>query len=451
MHVGVEEAVAQRVAQEGLDHRCGRAPAGRSPWLRARRGRAAACRRSIPASARRARCGPSRPPARGSRDRPWCSPPSRTARRLRAADPSRSRPSGRSVSTTSIRRSRRASADKLSALRAAKMKASRSTRKRRSTPGRSTFTATGLAALRRRRLRRGAPARSRRRRPAGRTRRKPRCSGLPSAAATTASASACGNGAILSCRLSRSRAIARADDVGPRRQELAELDVGRAEPGQRGGEPARRRRLRVGRSISRAERDRASAPAAAAARGSTSANTPSRANTKPARPRRARWETAGDHKLPARMQRHDAAGHRREARRGGSRRPRSSRRTPSAWETCGSTRPDTDRPRASPVTALADRRDDVERIKLVERVEAGHIDRGEFQAEEAPADLQHAMRFGERALDARHVADAEGDGDASKLLSGKGSSSALPSLEGDGVVEPALARRARGRPPASRH
>ena len=31
MHVGVEEAVAQRVAQEGLDHACGRAPAGRSP------------------------------------------------------------------------------------------------------------------------------------------------------------------------------------------------------------------------------------------------------------------------------------------------------------------------------------------------------------------------------------------------------------------------------------
>ena len=31
MHVGVEEAVAQRVAQEGLDHRARRAPAGRGP------------------------------------------------------------------------------------------------------------------------------------------------------------------------------------------------------------------------------------------------------------------------------------------------------------------------------------------------------------------------------------------------------------------------------------
>ena len=36
---------------------------------------------------------------------------------------------------------------------------------------------------------------------------------------------------------SRSRATRDADDVGPRRQELAELDVGRAEPRQRRGEP----------------------------------------------------------------------------------------------------------------------------------------------------------------------------------------------------------------------
>ena len=51
-----------------------------------------------------------------------------------------------------------------------------------------------------------APARSRRRRPPDRTRRRSRFSGLPSAAATAASASACGNGAILSCSDSRSRA-----------------------------------------------------------------------------------------------------------------------------------------------------------------------------------------------------------------------------------------------------
>ena len=64
-------------------------------------------------------------------------------------------------------------------------------------------------------------------------------SGRPNAAATARSASACGNGAILSCSDSRSRANSDADHVRPRRQELAELDVGRPEPGQRGGEPVR--------------------------------------------------------------------------------------------------------------------------------------------------------------------------------------------------------------------
>ena len=115
MHVGVEEAVAQRVAQEGLDHARGRAPAGRSPWPRARRGRAAACRRSIPASARpRAVRSQSTAGTRKSGSSLVFSAISE-ARRPRAADPSRSRPSARSVSTTSIRRSRRASAESASA------------------------------------------------------------------------------------------------------------------------------------------------------------------------------------------------------------------------------------------------------------------------------------------------------------------------------------------------
>ena len=82
--------------------------------------------------------------ARGNPDRPWCSPPSRTAPRLRAADPSRSRPSGaacrRSRSGAAAAPRRKGSRP----VRAAKVKASRSTRKRRSMPGRSTFTATGL-------------------------------------------------------------------------------------------------------------------------------------------------------------------------------------------------------------------------------------------------------------------------------------------------------------------
>ncbi len=50
----------------------------------------------------------------------------------------------RRLSATSMRRRRLASAEKRSALRAANMMASRSTAKRRSMPGRKTFTATGF-------------------------------------------------------------------------------------------------------------------------------------------------------------------------------------------------------------------------------------------------------------------------------------------------------------------
>ena len=118
--------------------------AGRSPWPRARRGRAAACRRSIPASARP--CAVRSQSTAGTRK----SGSSLVFSAISESAAASSRRSisiateRRSVSTTSIMRSRRASAERLSAWRAAKVKASRSTRKRRSTPGRSTFTATGL-------------------------------------------------------------------------------------------------------------------------------------------------------------------------------------------------------------------------------------------------------------------------------------------------------------------
>src|SRR6185437_16577988 len=86
----------------------------------------------------------------------------------------------------------------------------------------------------------------------------------------------------------------------------------------------------------------------------------------------------------------------------------------------------------------ADRRNDVERINLIELVEAGYIDRREFEAKEASADLQHAMRFGERAFDARHVADAEGDGDAIEAAVGIGEFLGVALLESDDVIAPAL-------------
>ena len=41
-------------------------------------------------------------------------------------------------------------------------------------------------------------------------------------------------------------------------------------------------------------------------------------------------------------------------------------------------------------------RDDAEGIGVVDAVEHRHVDGGEFQAEEAPAVLQHAVGLGER-------------------------------------------------------
>ena len=138
----------------------------------------------------------------------WCSRPFPKAPRLPAGNPVRSRPSA-----PASRPPRPGAAAALrprmsSAMRAAKQKASRSRLKRRSMPGRRIFTATARGPAVARDRRPGAPARSRPRRPAGPKLAKTSVSGLPNAAATTASASACGNGGIWSCRLSRSRAIA---------------------------------------------------------------------------------------------------------------------------------------------------------------------------------------------------------------------------------------------------
>src|SRR4051794_24425295 len=52
---------------------------------------------------------------------------------------------------------------------------------------------------------------------------------------------------------------------------------------------------------------------------------------------------------------------------------------------------------------------DLEREQLIEPVEAGHVDAGEFQAEESAAGPQHAMRLAQRQIDTRHVANAERD------------------------------------------
>ena len=112
-----------------------------------------------------------------------------------------------SVSTTSTMRRRRASAEWRSARRAAKYMSERSRAKRRSTPGRNTLTATSRS-----------PTSSRTRArctcaieaaaTAGPKLTNTASSGFSKADTIAASASLCGNGGSLSCRLSRSSAIA---------------------------------------------------------------------------------------------------------------------------------------------------------------------------------------------------------------------------------------------------
>ena len=294
MHVGVEEAVAQRVAQEGLDHRAGEVLEVEALGFELG---AVVQRRAVDPVERQHVLGGAVPVHRRHaevRDRPWCSPPSRTARRLRAAGPSRSQTERRSVATVSIRRSRRASADSASARRAANVKASRSTRKRCSMSGRSTLTATGL-------------------RPSG-VSTSARCTCAIEAAATAGP----NDGERFAERLAerrgrpppRPRGAGTAPscpagfrDRGPARcrpRPAASPGTGRASRRSGRAWSARRRagarrRRSVGRSISRASLSAVRAGSGSGA-GSTSANTPSRASTKPARARR-RDGRGGDHAI----------------------------------------------------------------------------------------------------------------------------------------------------------
>ena len=206
----------------------------------------------------------------------------------------------------------------------------------------------------------------------------------------------------------------RADDVGPRRQELAKLHIGGPERGERRRKPVGDSEPPSRRSISRAMRT-PSARRRRQRRRIDGPNTPSRANTKPARPRRTRWANA---EITA-------------ARRAHSRQPECNattppvrtrwltRRNPAAAIIVGKgLRPRKAADRFDEVAVgvaiarhrAAQRRDDVEGIEVVERIEAGHVDGREFEAEKSPAGPQHAIELAQRDFDPRHVADAEGDG-----------------------------------------
>ena len=169
----------------------------------------------------------------------WCSPPSRTARRLRAAGPSRSQTERRSVATVSIRRSRRASADIASARPRGEGEGVEVDAEALLDAGTQHLDGDRLAAVRRVDL--GAMhLRDRGGGDRGPNAANASFSGLPSAAVTTASASRARERRHLVLQAFEIAGERDADHVGPRRQELAELHVGRAELGQRGGEPAPR-------------------------------------------------------------------------------------------------------------------------------------------------------------------------------------------------------------------
>src|SRR5262249_54028880 len=242
--------------------------------------------------------------------------------------------------------------------------------------------------------------------------------GLPNAASTARSASTCANGAILSCSVSRSRAKPTPTTSGRvARHWPSFTELGRG----RGGGAARRlaaTRL-ARRSISRARRTAARAGGGSSVV-SMPAKTPSRAHTKPAWPRRTRWATAwitavrcagGEQSQPpARGQRGEASAHALKRHPGQARPPHHLRKGIGSREAA-----DRFDEIAVGVRVLGDgaaeRGNHVEGIEIIERGKARYVDGGEFEAVEASADAQHAMGFAERCRDARHVADAEGDGD----------------------------------------
>ena len=158
-----------------------------------------------------------------------------------------------------------------------------------------------LAGRRRSSPRRDGPARSMRRPPPGRSLRnvslqrpaesaaRPRPPLVPAETA-----------AIRSCRLSRSRAIAAPDNIGPGCQELPELHIGRPEPGQR-------RRQAAGLAVARRAFDQPREPQSRSARAAAAA----RDRPKPARPRartrNSRGRDAGDGRADDIMRASDAA------------------------------------------------------------------------------------------------------------------------------------------------
>ena len=80
--------------------------------------------------------------------------------------------------------------------------------------------------------------------------------GLPKARVISARASTSEKGGNRSCRCSSALRHLHADDIGPRRQHLAKLDIGRSQPFQRAAQP------RAGIGLAARERPAPARPAA---------------------------------------------------------------------------------------------------------------------------------------------------------------------------------------------
>ena len=176
-----------------------------------------------------------------------------------------------------------------------------------------------------------------------------------------------------------------AHDIGPRRQHLAQLDIGRSQPLQRAGEP------RTGVRLLRTKG-------------------PRRPGEQPGGIKKAQGTGDGNH-------------YSRQAECMAAMPPDRLRTftcsRPASAIMLGEFRLGREAADAFGEIAIglfvlrhqaADLGHQLEGIGVVQRIQSRHFDLGKFQAEKTPARFQHPPRFRQRLFDMGHIADAEGDG-----------------------------------------
>ena len=244
MQVGVEDAVVQRLGQEGAGQVVGQRLAVQARLVQRRGSESGRPVGPLHGQHPLADARP-RPPWARPCSRPWPSPrPARRRRRPRAAGPAPARwrgsPSRRTAAAPAAAPA--APSARPAARPAPAPRSRRATR--RSMPGRSTFTATRRPSSSVAVVRLGQRGGGHRLAEARRTRLS---TGRPSSRSTSARATSVGNGGSRSFRWPRSSAKVAPEDVGAGGQELAELDRHRPQPLQRPRQPLARPALRAAR------------------------------------------------------------------------------------------------------------------------------------------------------------------------------------------------------------